>query len=66
MVRCAYINKYWSSNIIRTLTLVPNIKKGFGAFLHVDVTYIILPTCTCIHVHETNTVTGLIFLKLLV
>lgn len=54
----------WSSNIIRTLTLVPNVKKGFGAFLHVDVTYIILPTCTCIH--ETNTVTGLIFLKLLV
>lgn len=46
------------------MTLVPNIKKGFGAFLHVDVTYIILPTCTCIH--ETNTVTGLIFLKLLV
>lgn len=50
--------------MIRTLTLVPNVKKGFGAFLHVDVTYIILPTCTCIH--ETNTVTGLIFLKLLV
>lgn len=50
--------------MIRTLTLVPNVKKGFGAFLHVDVTYIILPTCTYIHV--TNTVTGLIFLKLLV
>lgn len=56
----------WSSNIIRTLTLVPNVKKGFGAFLHVDVTYIILPTCTCTCIHETNTVTGLIFLKLLV